>query len=63
MRAREGLLHFGGVCYCPSHEVGEEEAHSCENETHSLFMHSCLLVIVLFSMETTVNLLLPHPVL
>ena len=31
-------------------------------KTHSLFLYYHLLIIVLFSIWTTVNLLLPHPV-
>ena len=30
---------------------------------HSLFLYYYLLIIALFSTQTTVNLLLPHPVL
>ena len=39
--------------------------HSCKSKgvTQSLFLNYYLIIIVLFSIQTTVNLLLPHSVL
>lgn len=45
------------------HIQGEQkEVYSCEYAKYSLFLYCYLLVIVLFSIQITVNLLLAHPV-
>ena len=42
-----------------SHRVGQKWVYSCKYTEHSLLLYYCLLIIVLFSTWTTVNLLLP----
>ena len=41
---------------------GKTEVYSCGYAKQSLLWYFCFLVIALFSLHTTVNLLLPHPV-
>ena len=41
---------------------GTKVGYSCEYTEHSLFLYCYLWIIVLFSIWTTVNLLLPRPV-
>lgn len=41
-------------------QVGKEQVHSCEHIKHSLFLYQYLQFIVLFSIQTAVNLLLPQ---
>ena len=41
---------------------GQKQVYSCEYAKHSLFLYY-LLIIVSLSIRTTINLLLPHPVI
>ena len=47
----------------PHMHRGQKKVYSCEYVKRSLFLYYYLLVIVLFSIQTTVNLLFPTPYL